>query len=659
MADCKFILSTMFSQLLNSLFYNRLPATKSPIRKGKTGILLIFIVAVLTIATTLVYCRSDLLDDYLPTTEEHEKLITEQQTNYRDKRTIIFPNDFPMADSKLVSYYLQDLEKALDPEDLVFRNRFVHRLPTNLKYTPDEIDLFGAWSDEANEKECSKINKKIKVEGSQPLDKSSDLKKILTRFMLERGEYYDEVERFFPDLKTQLEDGSYKKHWVQLIGSSVWLKQYGVHLMISRVFYTKSGQKVQPVISLSYLQVFDRDWNELENVELIIPQDDGSYKPILYPQFAPMPVYHNEKQTKGRFYGVEDPRIQLITNPQGYEEPLIVYNSHHRKIKGTEFEHDVEGTIKFDSYRSIFMAWLWRTQKGKSNIEEVPINDEQFKNMEYIKVKEILRPNGKRSSKEKNWSMFFNHQEKLEYGYDNYVYFVYQFKNLKILKCPIYDDAPCTWEYEQDDYMGAGLLHGGSELINVYDVLEKYDYPEVQSIIDKIPNGREIWIGLARAVMIDCGCASKFYRPNLVVLMKENNEYKFAFVSSFFSLGIEILPWDEGKSLCEGKNLIIPNGISSWTIEKQGDKLTDYMAFTISRKDSTVEVVHMRGLLNALLIDNPQPKLLVGEQKGFATNAHITCSLEYSDKFCKVYAATTKAFEKLNQPEKPKEEKKQ
>ena len=41
------------------------------------------------------------------------------------------------------------------------------------------------------------------------------------------------------------------------------------------------------------------------------------------------------------------------------------------------------------------MGWLWKTQKGKSNLEEMPINDDQVNNMEYIKVKEILRPNRK------------------------------------------------------------------------------------------------------------------------------------------------------------------------------------------------------------------------------------------------------------------------
>ncbi|RCK57545.1 Beta-mannosyltransferase 1 [Candida viswanathii] len=644
------------NQVLNSVLYTKLASQKSPIRKTKNWFALMLVIALVSISSTLIYSRYNLTDEVVVLTEEHEKIIADQQANHLDKRTIIFPNSFPLADSKLVEYYIKDLEEALDSQDLLFRNRFTHRLPEGLSYKKEEIELFSAWSDDITDKQCPTLSKKIKVEGSPPANKNSDLKKILTKFMTEDSIYYQEVKPFFPDLKKQLDEDTIDKHWFQLIGSSVYLQQYGVHLMISRVFYTQTGQKVQPVISLSYLQVFDRDWNELENVELIVPKEDGSYKPILYPQFATMPVYHNEKQTKGRFYGVEDPRIQLITNPQGYEEPIIVYNSHHRKIRETEFDNDAEGTVKFKSYRSIFMAWLWRTQTGKSNLEELPTTDATVRTMEYIKVKEIRRPNDERSSTEKNWALFVNHQERLEYGYDNYMYFVYQFRNLKILKCPIYEDESCTWEYQADEKMGSGLLHGGSELININKLLDQYDYPEFQTLKDKIPKDRELWIGLARAVMVNCGCGSKMYRPNLVVLMKQGKDYKFAYVSSFFSLGIVILPWEKGKSLCEGKNLIIPNGISSWTIEREDEKLVDYMAFTISRKDSTVEVVHMKGLLNALLLDDPHPRLLDTDQQGFTTNTQVDCALNASKNFCQVYAANIKAIENVEEEE-PKDDK--
>lgn len=647
----------MFSQFMNSFSYTKLGNTKSPIRKNKLVLFLLVVLAIVTLSTTFAYTKFDFeTTNSYQNEEEHSKVIDNQQTNHRDKRTIIFPNDFPKSDAKLAEYYVEELEEALDPEDLIFRNRFTYKLPNDLSFSQQEFELFSANSDSASEDKCDEFQTKMPVEASPAYNKNADMRKVLTRFMMENSPYYNELKPCFPNLKKELDEDTIDKHWYQLIGSTVWLKQYGVHMMVSRIVYTVKDQGTVQ-FSLTYLQVFDRNWKELDNVELIVPQEDGSYKPILYPQFAQVPVYHNPNQISRRYYGVEDPRIQVITSPSGYEEPIILYNSHHRKIASTDFENDGEGTVKFNSYRSIFMGWLWKTQKGKSNLEEMPINDDQVNNMEYIKVKEILRPNRKRKGTEKNWAMFFNYKDKLEYGYDHFIYFVYQFKNLKVLKCKIYEDEPCSWEFQQDDYMGAGSMHGGSELININQIILESNSPKLEALLDRFPEGREIWIGFARAMMKGCGCGPKMYRPNLVVLMKDQENYKFAYISSFAGLGIEILPWHEGKGLCSGTNLIIPNGISAWSIEKdeEDDSLTDYLAFTISRRDATVDVVYVKGILNGLLFDDPHPKLLNTNQEGFHTNTPVTCALNGSDKFCKIYGANVKAFEEAN---KPKEEEK-
>ena len=140
------------------------------------------------------------------------------------------------------------------------------------------------------------------------------MRQILTRFMQDDGLYFQEFLPFFPNLKEQLQsadDDIINKHWYQFIGSTVWLQQYGVHLMISRIIYTEVDQGL-PIISLAYLQLFDRNWNELNDVELIIPdyetttttttQSKYKYKSIIYPYFAPIPIYHNVKQLNtGKF----------------------------------------------------------------------------------------------------------------------------------------------------------------------------------------------------------------------------------------------------------------------------------------------------------------------------------------------------------------------
>ena len=52
-----------------------------------------------------------------------------------------------------------------------------------------------------------------------------------------------------------------------------------------KIFYSSTGDKVKPVVSLTYVQVFDHEWREIENVELIVPDGEGKYKPMTYPTF--------------------------------------------------------------------------------------------------------------------------------------------------------------------------------------------------------------------------------------------------------------------------------------------------------------------------------------------------------------------------------------
>lgn len=664
-------------------------------RKRKLTILGLFLFSLISLMIIISYSNNNILpglsgisisstfSDYYSNPKQQNKFeqqIQDHQTTKKGKRTIIFPNNFNhvhdhkgsymMKDSELVKYYVETMEQALDPEDLIYRNRFTYKLP-NIPYTEQKIEMFsdgggGGDTSDSNTDMCPKLSTIIKVEASPAMNKNGDLKKILKTFLQEDSFYYRELSPFFPDLKKHFDEDTIDKHWYQFIGSTVWLEQYGVHLMVSRIIYTEKDQGL-PKFSLAYLQVFDRNWKELDNVELIVPDPENisttnnknenkntnkkpyGYKSVLYPTIAPIPVYHNSKQTGGRFYGIEDPRIVLIKTRHGYEEPVLIYNSHHRKILEKHFDNDQEGKINFNNYRSLFIGWIWQTQLGKIHLEELPNNE--FKKNEYIKIKEFVKPNNNRGRTEKNWALFINYNQRLNQGFDSHVYFANQLKNLKILKCSILNDNDddCEWEFQMDDYEDAGVLHGGTELININQLLHQYDYPELNSIKDLIPNGREYWVGFARASLKNCGCGSRMYRPNLIVLMKDGKNYKFAYVSSFVGLGIEILPWYLDKGLCEHYNLIIPNGISSWTIEKdlhqkEKDKqVMDYMAFTISRRDATVDVVYVKGLLKALFTDSSSSKhLLAVEQTGFKLVTNVDCALKNSEKFCKIYGETFK-----------------
>ena len=63
------------------------------------------------------------------------------------------------------------------------------------------------------------------------------------------------------------------------------------------------------------------------------------------------------------------------------------------------------------------------------------------------------------------------------------------------------------------------------------------------------------------------------------------------------------------------------------------------MSFTITRRDATVDLVFMKGLLTAVLFDSNM-RLFEEDhenQIGFKSNHNINCALAESMNFCKKY----------------------
>ncbi|CAK9440030.1 uncharacterized protein LODBEIA_P41300 [Lodderomyces beijingensis] len=128
-----------------------------------------------------------------------------------------------------------------------------------------------------------------------------------------------------------------RTHFFKFAGASVWLEAYGVHLMVSRVMFSRLGRKWESPISLLYAQIYDANWEEITNIELAVntmgPAGERSWRNLKFPQFLPVPFYHNSLFLKQRWYGPEDPRMILVRNEMGQDEPLIVSNADHRNIK--------------------------------------------------------------------------------------------------------------------------------------------------------------------------------------------------------------------------------------------------------------------------------------------------------------------------------------
>ncbi|EAZ62799.2 predicted protein [Scheffersomyces stipitis CBS 6054] len=486
-----------------------------------------------------------------------------------------------------------------------------------------------------------------------------------------------------------------EQQWFRFAGSSVWLPQYDCHYMVSRIMYSPSGIANKAYASFLYIQLFDKNWNELPETTLSLPYEskqtqkvvnaDGSvqevvletiiaFRDVTYPSFLPINFEVQLETDNGKYYwGPEDPRILLRRSPLGYDEPVIVYNMKHLDL-----------------------------QKRVMNLY-----------LPFPNVANVLR---KRSEKfaniEKNWTPFISRRE------NQHLNFIYSIVPLEILTCEI-DTAVCDFLQKpvKQDYNYVGPLRGGSQLVELpfSDLIPK----TVQDRF-KFPEGRRVYIGWARAHLNNCGCGESMYRPNMITLIEDydanQNKYYFKLgdVSEYFDFNAYVPPWtipsfdSNGQMIestpkqCEGRNVLIPNSIAYWDIRSiiKGDTLyhrkyfnyipadepvvksakgvlkhnvadvkkdvkprilfNDHMGVTLSAADSDVSIVHVRGLLNHIL---KLPSLLDAgtvisddysfEQRGYEFNnkCAMKASADYCSKYGERMAKQVEAVEKAADPD--------
>lgn len=72
-----------------------------------------------------------------------------------------------------------------------------------------------------------------------------------------------------------------EKQWHRFAGSSVWLPQYGLHFMVSRVMWSPSGIPNKAFASFLYAQLFDRNWEEVPETHLKVPYEEKVTKSVI------------------------------------------------------------------------------------------------------------------------------------------------------------------------------------------------------------------------------------------------------------------------------------------------------------------------------------------------------------------------------------------
>lgn len=517
----------------------------------------------------------------------------------------------------------------------------------------------GSTDDEGNSKfDVDKVCPEIKMEDDIHFSEvkllPADFKKIQEQ--LKRNPAYSKLlqeaeETFKPKVDPE-------KQWFRFGGSSTWLEQFEVHFMVSRLIYSPSGIPNKGFASFLYVQLFDRDWVEIEK-ELDIPYDqeiiqniinsDGSitevlilksvaYRNMKFPSLLPIPFKYLLLTPNNKYYyGPEDPRILKRTNELGFEEPVVVYN-----LKDLDINK-----------RVMFMY--------------LPFSN---------KLKMLTKRSEPFADIEKNWTPFVSAKQP-----NTHLNFVYSINPLEVVTCEI-STGVCDFiqKIDKTNINYFGPLRGGTQL----QALPIKDLSGHLKQRFNLPENRDIYVGWARTHLNKCGCGESMYRPNMIVLVEdyvpetETFKYKMGVISDFMDFNADIPKWtvpkfdDEGKllpdddvAICDKslRNVLIPNSIAYWEIDKiisnsvnydrkyfskisKADStvvFNDYMGITLSAADADVKVVHVKGMLNYILkIDSLfDGETVVKEDNKLVTDGsdlNQQCSEKAAKDYCVRYA---------------------
>lgn len=505
----------------------------------------------------------------------------------------------------------------------------------------------------------SEMCKKIQFQGRFKVSHEILVEADYERFIEEinRNEYYfnllDRAHRWH---KSNIPE---KYRWLRFGGSSIWLEEFNVHYMVSRILYSPSGIPNKAFASFLYVQLFDKDGHELTDVSLNIPyntdqmsnndkansinKDSSDIKHKLQNFPSILPIKFDSKLTliNGKYYwGPEDPRIIAKKSPSGHTEPLIVFNMKSLKHR-----------------RRLMHSYL----PFSNSLNILDVKDRKLKSLE------------------KNWIPFIS--QSANTNNNNIINFVYSMDPLEILKCDINTGVCEFLESLKDKNNFVGPLRGGTQLISLpFNEL----IPENIRSKYQLPKNRQIYLGWARTHLNNCGCGESMYRPNLIILVEDFNPetkkyyYKISEVSEYVDFKVKVPLWpvpkvDKDGNLipttvkkCDGRSVLIPNSIAFWKIfslqrngviyksedfasistllneEINSLVFNDYMGVTLSAADSNVSIVYLKGILNYILSISSifDPANVVSSDDELQQSGHdwnLKCSLLASREYCEMY----------------------
>lgn len=532
-------------------------------------------------------------------------------------------------------------------------------------------------SPQQEQRVCDTIAESHELEVSANKLLPAELKDLLRQLHADKHAYNvikDAEEKLKPTLPMEAQ-------WFRFAGASVWLEEFKVHYMVSRLIYSPSGIPNKGFASFLYVQVYNQKWEEI-TTELNLPYerhlsqnnvaDDGTlseeivektvaYRKVKFPSLLPIKFRYSMNSFNSNYYwGPEDPRILKRKNHLGFDEPIIVFN--------------LKSILLSKRVMHLYLPF-------SNDLKILEKRSEPFANVE------------------KNWTPFVSSSHP-----NNTLGLVYSFSPLEVMTCEI-DTGVCDFlqRTKKSDLNKFGSLRGDTQM----EPLPLHKLPKV--IRDKfhVPN-RSVYIGWGKTHLNKCGCGESMYRPNLIVLTEDYNpeldqyHYNIHGLSEFIDFNADIPPWftpeldDQGNLIkmdpeqdqptCgdKSRNVLIPNSIAYWDIkgivvdgvtydlenyhnipnqdslELKNIEFNDYMGVTLSAADNDVSITHVKGLLGYILkigsIFDHSTVLTskdVFDIPGFGINQK--CSETAGKKYCEEYGKARKAHQ--DEKDEPKENK--
>ncbi|RVX66942.1 hypothetical protein B0A52_09066 [Exophiala mesophila] len=350
--------------------------------------------------------------------------------------------------------------------------------------------------------------------------------------------------------------------WDRLATACSFLPDRGVHLCISRIIFHPLRPKDHCRINFLHARIFSQDWESLDGYHLTWKDHEVTFPKIF--------DTNTEFKLGGELFGPEDARIIIEDVPDA--EPVIVFN-----MKSSQS----------DWKRAM---WIFRPFSGHSTIL-------------------TIRGTLERPKKEKNWTPLFirdpDHTPSDKRLPSQYLYFVWKFEPLTVLKCHLLTGmCDVVFEQQVDDNLisyheiSSSTLRGGTEFVPIPRTLSsswwsRHHDPNVQAFI-AFPRTHVEGAG---------GCRQPSYRPELAVLVTNTTDFYLTYLSDPLDFGPDtVMNAEQLSDSCGKGRIMIANSIARWDLEesKSGSERTDVMTLTLSVDDSTVQVMRVSGIYQFL-----------------------------------------------------------